>query len=97
MDSDLQSIGNQFLKVMNGESSVASSPPEEQGKVSIRELLGSFSGLVKGAPGLNIHLMPLKIVDQLFQTSALDAESWPPFAKLVSMAGYGCLSKRVTS
>ena len=49
MDFDIQSIGNQFLKVMNGESSFATSLAEAQGIVLIRELLGSFSGLVKGA------------------------------------------------
>jgi len=49
MDSDLQSIGHQYLKVMNGESGFATNLAEEQGKVLIRELLGSFSGLVKGA------------------------------------------------
>jgi hypothetical protein len=39
-----------------------------------------------GAPGDSIHLIPFSTVAQLFQTSALDAESWPPLAKEVSIA-----------
>ncbi len=39
-----------------------------------------------GASLLSIHLRPLTIVDQWFQTSALDADSWPPLANEVSMA-----------
>ena len=38
-----------------------------------------------GASFLVIHLMPLRIVAQLVQTSALLAESCPPLAKEVSM------------
>ena len=40
----------------------------------------------RGASFLSIHIIPLAIVDQLFQTSALHADNWPPFAKLVSIA-----------
>ena len=40
----------------------------------------------KGASELSIHLRPLKIVPQRVQTSALDALSWPPLAKEVSIA-----------
>ncbi len=39
-----------------------------------------------GASLLSIHLMPLRMVDQWVQTSALEAESWPPLANEVSMA-----------
>jgi hypothetical protein len=39
-----------------------------------------------GAPGDIIHCIPFSTVAQLFQTSALEAESWPPFAKDVSIA-----------
>ncbi|MET4519183.1 hypothetical protein ABIB81_008538 [Bradyrhizobium sp. I1.7.5] len=38
------------------------------------------------APAVNIHLMPFSTVDQLFQTSAFEAESWPPLVKGVSIA-----------
>ncbi len=40
-----------------------------------------------GASFLSIHLMPLRMVDQWFQASALEADSWPPLAKEVSIAG----------
>src|SRR6266568_7818188 len=49
-----------------------------------------------GASCLNIHFKPFAIVPQLFQTSALLAESWPPFANEVSIAAYGCRSIIVT-
>ena len=39
-----------------------------------------------GAPGVVIHLRPFHTVAQLFHTSALEAESWPPLAKDVSIA-----------
>ena len=39
-----------------------------------------------GAPLLNIHFIPLNTVAQLFQTSALEAESCPPLANDVSIA-----------
>src|SRR5690606_4554965 len=39
-----------------------------------------------GASLLSIHFMPLTMVDQWFQTSAFDAESWPPLANEVSIA-----------
>ena len=45
----------------------------------------------------SIHLIPLKMVAMLFHVSALEAESWPPFAKLVSIADILCRSKTVTS
>jgi hypothetical protein len=45
----------------------------------------------------SIHFIPLKMVAMLFHVSALEAESWPPFAKLVSIADILCLSKTVTS
>jgi hypothetical protein len=38
-----------------------------------------------GASALNIHFRPLSRVDGWVQTSALEAESWPPLAWLVSM------------
>ncbi|EWS64414.1 hypothetical protein Y695_02338 [Hydrogenophaga sp. T4] len=38
-----------------------------------------------GASALSIHLMPLSSVDGWVQVSALEAESWPPLAWLVSM------------
>ncbi len=45
------------------------------------------SGFISsGASGVNIHLMPFSTVDQEFHTSALEAESWPPLAKEVSIA-----------
>jgi hypothetical protein len=40
-----------------------------------------------GASGRSIHFMPFTIVDQLFHTSALLADSWPPLAYEVSMPG----------
>ena len=40
----------------------------------------------KGAPGLNIHLMPFSTVPQLFHTSALLADNCPPLANDVSIA-----------
>ncbi len=44
-------------------------------------------GLTKRGASLRIiHLRPLKIVPQRVQTSALEAESWPPLAKDVSIA-----------
>jgi hypothetical protein len=39
-----------------------------------------------GASLLSIHFRPLSTVEVWFQTSALEAESWPPLAKDVSMA-----------
>ena len=56
-------------------------------------------GLVnlRGAAFCSIHLIPLKMVAMLFHVSALEAESWPPFAKLVSIADILCRSKTVTS
>ena len=39
-----------------------------------------------GASLLSIHFKPLKMVDQWFQTSAFDADNWPPLANDVSMA-----------
>ena len=39
-----------------------------------------------GASRRDIHLMPFITVCQLFQTSALEAESCPPLAKEVSIA-----------
>ena len=39
-----------------------------------------------GAPGETIHFSPFSTVPQLFQTSAFEAESWPPLAKEVSIA-----------
>ena len=44
-------------------------------------------GLIKsGASLLSIHFMPFNIVDQWVQTSALDADNWPPLANEVSIA-----------
>ena len=40
----------------------------------------------RGASLFSIHLIPLTIVLGWFQTSALDADSWPPLANDVSMA-----------
>eukprot|EP00964_Phaeocystis_antarctica_P055882 scaffold32912_cov60-Phaeocystis_antarctica.AAC.5 len=37
------------------------------------------------------------MVAMLFHVSALEAESWPPLAKLVSIADILCRSKTVTS
>ncbi len=45
-----------------------------------------FGFTSSGAPGRVIHLMPLKIVDHRFHTSALEADSWPPLANDVSIA-----------
>ena len=39
-----------------------------------------------GAPGDIIHLSPFRTVAQLFQTSAFEADNWPPLAKEVSIA-----------
>jgi hypothetical protein len=39
-----------------------------------------------GASRRIIHWTPWSTVESLFQTSALQAESWPPLAKEVSMA-----------
>ncbi len=44
-----------------------------------------FGFTSNGASLCAIHLMPLRIVAQLFQTSALLADSWPPLAKEVSI------------
>ena len=44
-------------------------------------------GLTKsGASLLSIHLIPLRMVDQWFQTSAFDADNCPPLANEVSIA-----------
>ena len=40
-----------------------------------------------GASLLSIHLRPLRMVDGWVQTSALEADSWPPLAYDVSMPG----------
>ncbi|MDN3714072.1 hypothetical protein QWZ10_23950 [Paracoccus cavernae] len=40
----------------------------------------------KGASDFNIQPRPLMMVEGWFQTSAFEAESWPPLAKLVSIA-----------
>jgi len=40
--------------------------------------------------------MPFAIVPKFVQTSALLADSWPPLAKDVSLAGYLFLSNIVT-
>ena len=45
-----------------------------------------FGFTSSGAPDEHIHFTPFITVDQLFQTSALEADSWPPFAKDVSIA-----------
>ncbi|MNM73927.1 hypothetical protein D3C81_856730 [compost metagenome] len=39
-----------------------------------------------GASLRSIHLMPFTSVERWVQTSAFDAESWPPLANEVSMA-----------
>ncbi|MCY1235283.1 hypothetical protein D9M72_478930 [compost metagenome] len=39
-----------------------------------------------GASLRSIHFMPLTMVDQWVQTSALEADNWPPLANEVSMA-----------
>src|SRR5690625_1751669 len=49
-----------------------------------QEGLGFISN---GASRLSIHFIPLKMVDVLFQTSALHADSCPPLAYEVSIAG----------
>ena len=40
-----------------------------------------------GLAGLVMSSIPCQTVAQRFHTSALLADSWPPLAKLVSMAG----------
>jgi len=50
-----------------------------------------------GASDWNIHLMPLSTVPHEFQTSAFDADSWPPLANDVSIASIRWRSYTVTS
>ena len=57
-------------------------------KDSIHDILCQVGvGLTSsGAPGVVIHLMPFHTVAHEFHASALEAESWPPLAKEVSIA-----------
>jgi hypothetical protein len=46
-----------------------------------------FGLISSGASFFSIHFRPLTRVDVWFQTSALEADSWPPLAYEVSIAG----------
>ena len=70
----------------NAEESAEPAAMEEWNRYAYPMFCDRLGNRLSGASCRSIHFMPFSTVAQLFQTSALLAESWPPLAKEVSIA-----------